>query len=416
MIRRVAITGLGLVSPHGREPGAVFDALMRGESAIAEHSIGGFEASISKPFAVCSAFDPAASLGRVRSNQLDRFSQFALTAALGAWSDAGLEDLEKQVRDEVGVFWGTGTGGALSVERGYRDLLQHKRERVSPMSVVLAMNNAAASHVALTLKLGGPCLTYSVACASSAVAIGEAMRRIRSGEAQVAVAGGSEALLALGVVAAWDSMQVLAPGRVSGAPAACRPFSADRDGLVLGEGAAALVLEDLEHAQARGAKIYAELVGYGASCDHSHPTRPDAAGQVRAMRACLRDAALAPESVGYVNAHGTATAEGDPTEIHALVEVFGACAPELAVSATKSMHGHLMGAAGAIEALITALAVGRAEIPPTAHLEQIDATCTGVRHIQNRGVAAPGLRVALSSSFAFGGSNAVLAMRSIEDR
>jgi 3-oxoacyl-[acyl-carrier-protein] synthase II len=415
-MRRVAVTGLGLVGPHGREPEAMFDALMRGESAIATRTIGDVEASLTSPAAACTGFDAAAVFGRVRANQMDRFSQLALASALDAWTDAGLDGLDEAARELGGVFWGSGSGGALSVERGYQDLLRHHRPRVSPMTVVLAMNNAAASHIALALKLGGPCLTYSVACASSSVAIGEAMRRIRSGEARVAIAGGSDALLSFGVMSAWQSLQVLAPVDPERVDAACRPFSTDRAGLVLGEGAAALVLEDLEHALERGAPIYAELVGYGTSCDHTHTTRPDAAGQVRAIRACLRDGGIPVDAVGYVNAHGTATLEGDPTEIQALVEVFGACAPELAVSATKSMHGHLMGAAGAIEALVTVLAVERLEIPPTAHLEQIDASCAGVRHIRHRGVSAPGLGVALSSSFAFGGSNAVLAMRRIEDK
>jgi 3-oxoacyl-[acyl-carrier-protein] synthase II len=243
------------------------------------------------------------------------------------------------------------------------------------------------------------------------VAIGEAFRRVRSGEATVAITGGSDATQAYAVGKAWEAMRLVAPGNVDTAPVACRPFAADRAGLVLGEGGAAMVLEDWDHAVARGARIHAEIVGYGASCDRSHLVRPEAEGQARALRAALADGRLAASDIGYVNAHGTATVEGDPIEVNALRAVFGDHAPSLAVSATKSMHGHLMGAAGAIEALATVLALREQAIPPTAHLQgRLDPACEGVDHVFEGRRNIP-LGAALSNSFAFGGSNAVLAFR-----
>ncbi len=308
------------------------------------------------------------------------------------------------------MCWGTALGGIRSVESTYFDLLQRGRARTSPMLIVMAMNNAAAAHIAMRLGLGGPATTTSVACASSAIAIGEALRLIRSGEADVVVAGGSEAPLTAGILLAWHAMRVLAPGDGAAAASACRPFSADRAGLVLGEGGAALVLESYEHAQQRGARIYAELAGYGASCDHHHLAQPLAVGQMRALRAALNNAELVADELDYVNAHGTGTVEGDSVEIEALHAVFGAHAESVAVSSTKSMLGHMLGATGAVEAVITVLALARQQVPPTAHLDRIDPACAGVRHVAGVGEDLR-MRAALSSSFAFGGSNAVLAFR-----
>ena len=255
-------------------------------------------------------------------------------------------------------------------------------------------------------------MSHTVACASSAIAIGEAFRRVRSGEATIMVTGGSDVPQAYGVARAWEALRVMAPGDAETSPQACRPFAADRRGLVLGEGGAALVLEDWEHAVARGATIHGEIVGYGTSCDHSHLVKPEVAGQVRALGLTLADAGLTPADIDYVNAHGTATAEGDPTEVAALKQVFGERAAQLPVSATKSMHGHLLGAAGAIEAIATVLALREQVVPPTAHLDgKLDPACAGVDHVTT-GRRQP-LRAALSNSFAFGGSNAVLAFRAV---
>ena len=411
MKRRVAITGLGLVSSHGQDPAVAFQAWMQGVSGVNWQTVGDEPHAVKVPAAVCDSFDPVQVLGKSRLTTMDRFSQLGSAAAQSAWQDAGLADLTSTDREQVAVLWGTGGGGVQTTERSYRDLFVRGRSRISPLSVVLGMNNAAASHIALQLGAGGACLTYSVACASSAVAVGEAMRRVQMGDCSVALAGGAEAAMPYGAVKAWESLQVLAMPGEQPVEAACRPFHAERRGLVLGEGAAALVLEEWEHAKQRGATIYAELVGYASTCDHSHMTAPNSQGQLRALNLVLQEAQANVDDVSYVNAHGTATAEGDPTEVQALQALLGEHAARTMISSTKSMHGHLLGAAGAIEALITALAVYHDAAPPTAHLDLIDPACAGLDHVAKVGREHVGMKLALSNSFAFGGSNAVLAMR-----
>ena len=406
--RRVAVTGLGLISSQGQDPEAVFRAWCAGQSGIAVHEFGEAPHSIALPYALCTGFDAASSIGKSRLTTMDRVSQLSTVCAMQAWADAGLNDLPQETRESVPVHWGTGAGGQQTIEHSYRDLFLKGRNRISPLSVVLGMQNAAASQIALQLALGAECITYSVACSSSAVAIGEAFRRVRAGDATLALAGGGEAALPFGMLKAWESLQVLAPAGDDPARA-CKPFDAERRGLVLGEGAAALVLEDWEHAQRRGARIYAEIVGYGSSCDHTHLTAPSARGQVRALKQALDDASLSVEDVAYVNAHGTATKEGDPVEIAALCEVMGSRAASVSISSTKAMHGHLLGAAGAIEALITVLSLHRQVVPPSVNLDLLDPACAGMRH--GGGQAGLPLQAALSNSFAFGGSNAVLALR-----
>lgn len=409
--RRVAITGLGLVSPFGGDLPDFFTRLLAGESAVRFLQTDDIPRPLRIPFVSCPDFDPDGELGRPLAGTMDRFAQLGTAAAFRAWDDAGLtRRAADEDRDSWGVAWGTALGGTLAYEKGYKELWQKGRERVSPLSVILGMNNAANAHMSIQLGLGGISMSHTVACASSAIAIGEAFRRIRSGEAPIMLTGGSDAPQAYGVARAWEALRVMANGDEISSPYACRPFSIDRSGLVLGEGGAALVLEDWEHALARGARIHGEMLGYGTSCDHSHLVRPEAAGQIRALTAALADAGLSPNDVDYVNAHGTATAEGDPVEIAALKAVFGEHAAHLPVSGTKSMHGHQLGAAGAIEAIISVLALRDQAIPPTAHLDSIDPPCAGVDHVTTgrRGLT---LRHALSNSFAFGGSNAVLAFR-----
>lgn len=410
--RRVAITGLGLVSPYGGDLADFFARLSAQESAITHHRTDDKPRPLSLPLVLCRDFDAAAAIGKPLAALTDRFAQLALSAAFSAWDNAGLSrSANGQDRSDWGVDWGTSLGGSYYSEKVYRDLWQEGRDRVAPLSVLLGMNNAANAHLSIQFGLGGMSVSHSVACASSAISIGEAFRRVRSGEATVMLCGGSDVPQSYGVMRAWEAMRVLAPGEEHSSSMACRPFSSERRGLVLGEGAAALVLEDWDHAQARGATIHGELAGYGTSCDHTHLVRPDVAGQARALRLALADASLAPEEIGYVNAHGTATAEGDPTEVAALREVFGSHASQLAVSSTKSLHGHLLGAAGAIEALITVLSLREGVAVGTAHLEgHIDAACEGVDHVTSTRRNLP-LQAALSSSFAFGGSNAVLAFR-----
>lgn len=413
--RRVAITGLGLVSPYGGDLTDFFVRLAAGESAVRHLLTDDRPRPLSIPFVDCPAFDPDAALGKPLASMMDRFAQLGMAAAFAAWDDAGLpRAADGESRDDWGVSWGTALGGTLAYEKGYRDLWQKGRDRLSPLTVVLGMNNAANAHISIQLGLGGVSMSHTVACASSAIAIGEAFRRVRSGEAPVMLTGGSDAPQAYGVARAWEALRVMAPADADSAASACRPFAADRRGLVLGEGGAALVLEDWDRAVARGARIHGEIVGYGTNCDHSHLVRPETAGQVRALHATLADAGLAAGDIDYINAHGTATAEGDPVEIAALKSVFGERATRLPVSATKSMHGHLLGAAGAIEAIATVLALREQAIPPTAQLnpDNLDPACSGIDHVFSSRHGVP-LRAALSNSFAFGGSNAVLAFRAV---
>lgn len=410
--RRVAITGLGLINPYGEgDVEDFFHRIMRGESAVRFHALSNSPRPLAMPLVACSHFNPIATLGPPLANAMDRFSHFAVASALSAWQDSGLA--KHCNRDDYGVSWGTGSGGSLTIERGYQKLYFENKEKVSPLSVVLAMNNSAASHIAMQLGLGGPCNTSTVACASSSVAIGEAFWRIREGAVNLMLVGGSEAPLSYGVIRAWQAMRVLSEGDATTAYRASRPFSKDRAGLTLAEGAAALVIEDWEHARARGARIYAEIVGYGNTCDRTHIARPDSCGQVRAIASALADGGLHPHEIDYVNAHGTSTVEGDAIEIQSIKTVFGVHASKLAVSATKSMHGHSLGASSAIEALITTLALYRQSIPPTANVTEISADCAGVDHVLMKGRSNVPVRAALSNSFAFGGSNAVLAFRSV---
>lgn len=411
MKRRVAITGIGLVNPFGGDREEFFSHMLAGESCIRHYVTDDKPRPLRMPAVRCERFDADAELGKALSSTMDRYAQLGFAAAREAWIHAGFDPGASGDMNDGGVAWGTALGGTFAYERGYRDLWQNGRERVSPLSVVLGMNNAASAHMAIQFGLGNSCLSYTVACSSASAAIGEAYRRIAAGDADMMLTGGSDDPLCYGVVRAWEALRVVAPGDAESAHRACRPFSADRAGLVLGEGAAALVLEEWQHARNRGATILAELAGYGATSDHSHLVKPDVRGQVRAIEMALDDAGLKPGHVGYVNAHGTATAEGDPTEVDALRRVFGDCAAALPVSATKSMHGHMMGATGAVEAVITVMALRQDALPPTAHVETVDPACAGVRHILGGALRGTGARVALSNSFAFGGSNAVLAIR-----
>jgi 3-oxoacyl-[acyl-carrier-protein] synthase II len=412
MKRRVAITGIGLVDPLGNSIGSFFDRTIRGESSIRHYSTNDIPAPISIPAVYCASFNGDEILGKPRTISMDRFSQMGLVAAFDAWSNAGFDINDRSHKPDIGVSWGTALGGTRIYEQGLKEMWLNGRERLPPLSVVMGMNNACSSHIAIQLGLGNSSLSYTVACSSASAAIGEAYRRIRDGEARAMVAGGSDTPLIYGVIRAWDGMRVLSPGDEITSPHACRPFDKSRSGLVLGEGAAALILEDWEHAVARNAPIIAELAGYGANCDHANLVKPDASGQVAAISLALDDAGVAPEDVGYINAHGTATVEGDPSEIEALRRVFGAQARDLAVSSTKSTHGHLMGASGAIEAVITILSIKNGVVPPTANLKDVDPTCEGVRHIKVGDNNKLHLKAAISNSFAFGGSNAVLVFKS----
>ena len=395
-MNRVAVTGLGVVSPHGDDPQAMFAALMRGESAVQP-----VFPELTKPAAAATAaFDASRWFTKLQLAGVDRVSQLAVAAADLAMRDAGAAgDVDPE---RIGVFAGCGMGGAAALETAYTG-----GGRVPPLTIPAFMPNAPAAQVAMRHGAHGPVLTYSVACASSAVAIAEAAKAVQRGDVDLAIAGGSEALIVPGVVLAWQAMQTLAAFVPGEAARAVRPFASERSGFCLGEGAAFLILESSEHARRRGARTYAELTGWGISCDATHLTKPDAPGQARALRAALRQAGLQPRDVGYCNAHGTATRIGDVVERDALAAVWGDQLDRLRVSSTKALHGHLLGAAGALEAVITVLAVNRGELPPNAHGETIDPACQ-MNLVRGANTPAPGLAAAISNSFAFGGTNAVL--------
>ncbi|MGH8202053.1 MAG: beta-ketoacyl-[acyl-carrier-protein] synthase family protein [Steroidobacteraceae bacterium] len=407
MTARVAVTGLGVVAPLGNSIDALFASLRAGKSGVrtlpspcSGTSASSVGATVETP--VC------ARIPETRRCKLDRVSYLALVAAIQAIDDSGI-DFNQENRERCGVSVGTGMGGATTTDEGYYTLYAERSDRIKPFTVIAAMTNAAAAWIGLEYALAGPNLTYSTACSSSAVSIGEAGEMIRSGRADVMIAGGAEAPLTPGVLRAWEAMRTLARPDKADPGASCRPFSMARSGLVLGEGAAFLVLESWEHAVARGGKIHAVLRGYGLATDIEHITRPTVLGQRSAMRAALSSAGLEPDEIDYINAHGTATLQNDVVETAAIKEVFGSRAYRIPVSSTKSMHGHLLGAAGALELVICVGCLERGWIPPTMNLDQPDPLCD-LDYVAGAARENSLLRIALSNSFAFGGTNAVLAV------
>jgi 3-oxoacyl-[acyl-carrier-protein] synthase II len=406
MARRVVISGLGVVSPLGNDITTFYERLMAGQSGIRKLQLPFLDKLSTRIGAQVLDFDPSAHFSKMQLTGMERFSQFALVAAAQAVADAKLE-LSQDEQPRAGICMGSCMGGASTLEDGYTEVMQRETPRVKPLSVLLSMNNAAASHISIKYGLQGPNITYATACSSSAIAIGEAYRKIKHGYCDVMLVGGAEAMLTLGVMKAWEALRTLATEDAQDAGASCKPFAKDRSGLVLGEGAAVLVLEDAERAVARGATIYAELVGYDCSSDASHITKPDAAGQSRTILKALHEAGLQPSDIDYINAHGTATLAGDVQETMAIKQVFGAHTAKLPVSSTKSMHGHLMGATGAVEFMAAILALKHNAIPPTINLHNPDPECD-LDYVPNQGRTGLDLNVVMSNSFAFGGSNAVL--------
>ena len=402
-MRRVAVTGIGVVSPLADSLQEFHRALAEGRSGIRrlpeEIARGsGVQVGATVPWQASPLLTPG------EAANLDRVSQFALSAAAQALAASRL-DLAAVDRTRIGVSWGTGMGGAGAVDASYQQVYGKNEWRLRPLTVVMAMNNAAGSNVAVRHGLRGPFANFSTACSSSAMALGEAMRTIAAGRADAIIAGGAEALLTPGTLAAWQALRTLAPADAADPAASCKPFDKRRGGLVLGEGAAAFVLEEETHARARGATIHGYLTGYGNSCDAAHMSRPDKDGQVRAMREALQEAGLAPADVGYINAHGTATAVGDVVEAEAINAVFDG-AP-VRVSSTKSLHGHLLGGAGALEFAVAMLALQEGLLAPTAYLEQPDPACA-LNHVALKAERIAPPRAVMSNSFAFGGSNVVL--------
>jgi nodulation protein E len=399
--RRVAITGLGIISPLGLNLEENWKSLSEGRAAIGP--IKGADCSTLrfKNGAEVTGYDPVIHFPGGKDAYIDRFAQFSVVAAREALRNSGLE-LTPELRENSAIVCGSAVGGQAAIEAGFQDLWVEGRGRVHPLTIPKTMSNAGASHIAMDMGMSGPTYTVSTACSSANHAIGQAFRLLRDGEADVAMTGGSEAMFSIGMLKAWEAMRVIAPDT-------CRPFSKDRRGMILGEGGAMMVLEPMDAARARGAKIFAEICGFGMTADAHHLTQPALHGPVRAMRGALREAGLAPEAVGYINAHGTGTPGNDPVESSAIREVFGAHADKIGVSSTKSMHGHALGAAGALEAIATILALYHGILPPTANFNERDPECD-LDYIPNQPRA---LRVeaALSNSFAFGGLNAVVAFR-----
>ena len=409
-MRRVAVTGVGIISAVGNTAEVFFHNLAAGRSGIRRIS-SDFANALEVKVAAESTFSGEDHYSKKQLGILDRASQMALAAASQAWTDSGLElsDREKQ---RSGVYLGTGMGGANSLDEMFGKLYREDAARVSPLFVPKIMSNAPASHISIQYGLSGPCLTFSTACSSSAVSIGEAFRQIKAGYSDIILAGGAESLLAYGSFKCWESLGVLAPEDAENPAASCRPFSKDRAGFVLGEGAAIVVLEEMERARKRGAPIYAELAGYGSTSDAHHITSPSVDGQARAMRLALEEARISPDEIDYINAHGTATTKNDIVETRAIKEVFGARAKSIPTSSTKSMHGHLLGATGAAEFVATLLAMKHQTIPPTAHLRVPDPECD-LDYVPNVGRTGVRVRTIMSNSFAFGGTNAVLVARAV---
>lgn len=409
-MRRVVITGMGVFASTGKDVESFFSNLVNARSGIRRITQFDPSALSVQIAAEVPDYKPTDYFPEKRLDMLDRFTQFCLIAAREAMEASGLQVPEEE-RPRFGVVIGTGMAGAQTFDSGYYNLYAKQATRLHPFTIPRIMHNAPTSQLCMEYGAQGPSLATATACSSAGHAIGEAFHLVKYGMADVMLAGGAEAAITYGMMRSWESVRVLATG--NGDPSrACRPFSADREGLVLGEGAAVLVLEELEHARKCGAKILAELAGYGLSSDASHITQPTVGGPARAVRMALEEAKANPEDVDYINAHGTGTRLNDVTETQVVKEVFKDHARRVMISSTKSMHAHTLGAAGAIELVATVKALEKGVVPPTAHLTKPDPECD-LDYVPNQAREKP-VRVAISNSFAFGGLNAVLLVRRFE--
>ncbi|HLM99901.1 MAG TPA: beta-ketoacyl-[acyl-carrier-protein] synthase family protein [Bryobacteraceae bacterium] len=400
-MHRVAVTGIGVICALGRSAEEFCRALREGRSGIGPIQSCDCGTLRFRNGAEVAAYDHHPYFDDKRADFIDRFAQFAVIAARDAVSDAGIE-WTPELRESSAIITGSCVGGQATEDVGFYNVYKMGQTRVHPLTIPKTMANAGASHISMEFGITGPSYTISTACSSASHAIGQAFWMVRSGMAPLAITGGSEAPFSYGILKAWEALRVVSPDT-------CRPFSKDRTGMILGEGGAMLVLEPLEAARARGARIHAEIVGFGMSSDACHITQPSADGAARAMRAAVCDARLMPEAIGYINAHGTGTQANDVTETSAVRAVFGPHADRLPVSSTKSMHGHALGAAGALEAMAAIIALRDGFLPPTANYNQPDPECN-LDVVPNTSRAAQ-VEYALSNSFAFGGLNAVLAFR-----
>ena len=400
-MNRVAITGLGVVSSVGQSTNDYWDALVAGRSAFAQATLGTSAQATDKLVGEVKNFDPAAHFDKSQLPLLDRVSQFAVVAAREAVKKSGL-DLQGEIADRTAAIIGTGSGGHTTVDDSFHRLYAENAQRLHPLTIPKAMISAPASQVSLHCNIKGPAFAISSACASSTHAIGVAFHMVRSGSVTCAVTGGTEASITFGAMKGWEAMRIMSSDT-------CRPFSKDRKGMIIGEGAAVLMLETLEHAQARGAEILAEMVGFGMSADAKDLTAPDPNGMARAITGALNDAKMSPDEIDYVNAHGTGTMANDLAETAALRSSFGNHAGKLAVSSTKSVVGHALGAGGALEIAAAILAIRDGIAPPTMNYLGPDDGCD-LDYVPNEARRMK-VRAAISNSFAFGGLNAVLAAR-----
>ena len=409
MTDRVVVTGIGLVTPIGLDRKSTWDSLIEGKSGIDYISLFDAEGYESRIAGEVNEFDATAALGRKEAKRLDRFAQFACVAALEALEHANL-NMEKEDADRVGVLIGSGVGGIITITDQHKILLQKGPKRVSPFLVPMMLGDMASGQVSMMIGAKGPNFSTVSACATGADSIGEALEMIRRGRADVVIAGGTEAAVCEIGVAGFNSCMALST-RNEDPQGASRPFDSGRDGFVLGEGAGLIVLESLKHAEQRGANILAELSGYGASSDAHHVTQPhpEGEGAARAMKWAIEDAGIAPDKVDYINAHGTSTPLNDKYETIAMKRMYGDHAYKLTISSTKSMTGHLLGAAGGIEAAFTVLAIKDGVVPPTINLDDPDPDCD-LNYVPNNAKKQT-VNVAMSNSLGFGGHNSSLVFK-----
>jgi nodulation protein E len=402
-MRRVAITGLGVLSAVGNSVPEFWENVSRGVSGIAPIRQVDCSRMRFRNGAEVKRFDPASHFDSSKLALLDRFAQFALVSVREAIRDSGIE-FDAESKKRTAIVTGSSLGGQSTQDEQFVELYRKSRDRVHPFTIPRTMANAGASQISMEFGISGPVFNISTACSSSNHAIGNAFWMVRNGQADVAITGGSECPFSYGLLKAWEAVRVVSPDT-------CRPFSKNRSGMILGEGGAMLVLEEFDRAKARGAKVYGEIAGFGMSSDAGHIMAPSADGAADAILRAMEDAKTPPDAIGYINAHGTATSANDSTETRAIRKALAAHAEKVAVSSTKSMHGHALGAAGAMEAVATVLAIRSGVIPPTANYEEADPECD-LDYVPN---IARNLSVeyALSNSFAFGGLNAVLVFRAV---
>ena len=410
--RRAVITGIGVLSPVGHDRESTFDALLAGRSGISTIASFDPERYATRIAGEVRNWDPAAHLPAQKVRKLDRFAQLGLACALPAWEDSGLDAAEED-RDRIGVICGSGIGGLLTIEDQHKILLERGPGRITPFLIPKLMMNALSGEISILLGLRGPNWVTASACASAGHAIGSALRAIQYGDADIVVSGGSEAAITPLGIAGFCSLKAMST-RNDDPATASRPFDEARDGFVMGEGAAILVVEELEHARRRGARIYCELAGFGATADAFHITAPAEAaeGAQRSMRLAMQDGGTAPETVDYINAHGTSTPINDPNESKAIRAVFGGHADSLAVSSTKSMIGHLLGASAAVEAAVCALSISRGVVHQTLNHQSPGEGCD-LDYVKD-GPREMNLRTVLSNSLGFGGHNCTLAFRRVD--